>query len=51
MGDGKEDGNYYSILAPLRGYIGMIEKKVESTTIYWGLYRGCIGIMEKKGVI
>ena len=35
MGDGKEDGNYYSILALLRGYVWVMEKKMETTTVYW----------------
>ena len=34
------------------GYIGIMEKKMETTRIYWGIYRGYIGgyigIMEKK---
>ena len=33
---GKENGNYYSILGFLRGYIGIMEKKMESTIVYWG---------------
>ena len=28
-------------------YIGIMEKKMETTTLYWG-YMGSIGIMEKK---
>ena len=35
----KENGNYYSILD-----IGILEKKMETTTVHWGN----IGIMEKK---
>ena len=40
--NGKENGNYYCIL---EGYIGIMEKKMEPTVVYWGLY---IGTMEKK---
>ena len=29
--NGKEHGNYYSIL----GYIGVMEKKMETTIVYW----------------
>ena len=43
------------ILGLYRGYIGIMEKKMETTTIYrdfigviQSLYRGYIGIMEKK---
>ena len=57
--NGKENGNYYCIL---EGYIGIMEKKMEPTVVYWGVYWdngkenatyccifwGYIGIMEKK---
>ena len=42
--NGKENGNYYYILGYILGYIGIMEKKMETTTIYWGY----IGIMENK---
>ena len=37
-----------------RGYIGIMEKKMETTVVYWKIkwkllfHRGYIGIMEKK---
>ena len=35
--DGKENGNYYSIMRYIeglcRGYIGIMEKKIETTTL------------------
>ena len=37
---GKENGYYYSIL----GYTGIMEKKMDTTIVYWGY----IGIMENK---
>ena len=39
--NGKENGNYYIVYW---GYIGIMEKKIETTTVYWG-YKGT---MEKK---
>ena len=42
--NGKENGNHHGILGLYRGYIGIMEKKMETTIVYWG----CIGIMEKK---
>ena len=39
--NGKENGNYYSSLGL---YIGIMEKKMETTIVHWGN----IGIMEKK---
>ena len=39
--NGKENGNYYSILGL---YVRIMEKKLETTIVYWGY----IGIMEKK---
>ena len=38
---GKENANYYSILGLYRGYIGIMEKKMETTIVYWG-YIGVI---------
>ena len=33
--NGKENGNYYSIL----GFVwGIMEKKMETTLVYWGFY-------------
>ena len=29
--NGKENGSYYSIL----GYVGIMEKKMEATIVYW----------------
>ena len=46
--NGKENGNYNSILGLYRGYIGIMEKKMETTIVYWGYRGGYIGIMEKK---
>ena len=40
--NGKENGNYYNglyytlILGVYRGNIGIMEKKIETTIVYWG---------------
>ena len=35
--NGKENGNYYGILGfYMGGYIGIMEKKMETTIVYWG---------------
>ena len=34
--NGKENVNYYSILGLYMGYIGIMEKKMETTIVYWG---------------
>ena len=39
--DGKEHGNYYTVYL---GYIGIMEKNLETTIVYGGY----TGIMEKK---
>ena len=39
--NGKENGNYCSILGLCWGYIGIMEKKMETTVVYWG-YIGVI---------
>ena len=41
LGSEKDMGNYYSLLGL---YIGTMEKKMETTRVYWGY----IGRMEKK---
>ena len=39
-------------MEPYRGYIGIMEKKMEPTIwgLYWGLCRVCIGLMENEMV-
>ena len=36
LDNGKENENYYSILGLYRGYLGIMEKKMETTIVYWG---------------
>ena len=30
------------------GYIGIMEKKMEATIVYWGVVMGNLGIIDKK---
>ena len=39
-GYGKENGNYYRILE----FVGRIEKKMETTILYWGY----VGVRERR---
>ena len=58
-GVGNRTGEWAFLWGLYRGYIGIMEKKVETTIVYWGdigilekkmettiVYRGYIGIME-----
>ena len=36
------------VVEPRGGYKGIMEKKMETLGIIWGIYWGYIGIMEKK---
>ena len=42
--NGKENGNWFCILGLYWDNIGIMEKKMETTSVYWGYF----GIMEKK---
>ena len=46
--NGKENGNYYTILGLYRGYywgyIGRMENNMETTIVYWGYIWGDIGV-------
>ena len=33
-------GSYIGIIGLYRGYIGIMEKKMEATMVFWGLYWG-----------
>ena len=35
--NGKENGSYCSMLGLYWGYIGIMEKKMETTVVYWGI--------------
>ena len=39
--NGKESGNYYSMLGLYWGYIEIMEKKIETTIVYW-VYIGAL---------
>ena len=40
--NGKENGNYYTVYW---GNIGIMEKKMETTIVYWGYNRVNIGVI------
>ena len=46
--NGKEIGNYYSILGLYGGNIGIMEKKMETIIVYWGYIGVILGYWKRK---